>query len=411
MVVLGRDITRRKTAEHENEQSQQMLYQTQKMESIGNLVGGIAHDFNNILTAINGYAQLAQMKVRADSDLWHDIGEIQKAADRAANLTRQLLGFSRKQMIVPKIISINTVIKNTEKMLGRLISEDIRLETDLGKRIGNICADPGQLEQIIMNLVVNARDAIRSQPDKAEKIIRISTSQVFLDESYTDDHPGSSPGWHLQLQVEDSGCGISEDIRRHIFEPFYTTKGVGEGTGMGLATVYGIVKQNNGCIYVYSEPGQGATFKVYWPLIAAEDAAEILTEVEPELARGGSEVILLAEDDQQIRNICRRQLQKAGYTVIEAADGKEALEQARSNQGNIDLLFTDAVMPLMGGKELSEKIKDIYPDIPVLFTSGYMDNGIHQDIINLSGDRFISKPYNIQKVMVKIRQVLDNSAS
>jgi PAS domain S-box-containing protein len=389
---------------------EEQLFQTQKMESIGNLAGGIAHDFNNILTVINSYAQIAMMNLEEGSKLWHNVREIEKAGDRAAGLTRQLLAFSRKQMILPKTIAINNVIANMKKMLGRLIGEDIRLETSLDEQISNIYADPSQLEQIVMNLVVNARDALKNQPEEAEKIIRISTAQVFLSKDYVADHSDSSPGLHMELWVEDSGCGMSEEVQKHIFEPFYTTKDVGDGTGMGLATVYGIVKQNKGIVSVYSEPGKGTTIKVYWPLMVAE-AAESVAKVKPELARGGSETILLAEDDRQIREITSRQLCQAGYTIIEAKNGNDALKKAKNYQETIDLLFTDAVMPIMGGRELSEKIKEIYPEIPTLFTSGYMDDDIHQDILTLAKDRFINKPYNIQDIMDKIRYLLDNKAS
>jgi CheY-like chemotaxis protein len=313
-------------------------------------------------------------------------------------------------MITPQSVNINKVITDLEKMLARLISEDITLETRLDDTVGMIYADLGQLDQIIINLVVNARDAVKKEPDSAKKTIQISTSQVFLDDDYVAFHQGSTPGHYLQLQVEDSGCGISAEVKKHIFEPFYTTKDVGDGTGMGLATVYGIVKQNKGIVSVYSEPGKGTTIKVYWPLMVAE-AAESVAKVKPELARGGSETILLAEDDRQIREITSRQLCQAGYTIIEAKNGNDALKMAKNYQETIDLLFTDAVMPIMGGRELSEKIKEIYPEIPTLFTSGYMDDDIHQDILTLAKDRFINKPYNIQDIMDKIRYLLDNKAS
>ncbi len=401
-MVVFRDTTEFKKLEEQ-------LFQFQKLESIGNLAGGVAHDFNNILTVINGYAQIVQMKLEEGSKLQHDVRELAKAGERAANLTRQLLGFSRKQMIMPRTVNVNQVITEMGKMLKRLISEDIHLETSLDVNVDPIYADPGQLEQILMNLVINARDAVNNQPETAEKVIKISTSQVFLDEDYVVDHQDSSTGWYMELQVEDNGCGMTEEVRKHIFEPFYTTKAVGQGTGMGLATVYGIVKQNNGSIYAYSEPGQGSTFKVYWPIMAVETVEDVPEEPEP--ARDGSEVILLAEDDPQIREIISLQLRQVGYTVIEAENGREALEKAENYQGNIDLLFTDAVMPIMGGKELSEKIKAIYPHLPVLFASGYNDNGIHQDIIDLAGNRFINKPYNIQDIMARIRRLLDEKKS
>ena len=402
-MIIFRDTTELKKLEEQ-------LFQTQKMESIGNLAGGIAHDFNNILTVINMHSELVMMKLEEGSELWLDIEEIHKAGERAADLTRQLLAFSRKQRIIPKSVNINKVIANLGKMLNRLISEDISLETRLDEAVGRIYADPGQLEQIVINLVVNARDAVKNPPEKVKKTIQISTSQIFLDDDYVAFHQGSTTGHYLQLQVEDNGCGMSEDVKKHIFEPFYTTKAMGEGTGMGLAMVYGIVKQNNGSIYVYSELGQGTTFKLYWPLTMKEDT-KIMEKVKPEDIKGGSETILLAEDNQQLRTIASRQLRQAGYTVVEAKDGKNALEKAKSYQGTIELLFTDAVMPIMGGLELSEKIKEIYPDIQVLFASGYMDNGIHQEILTGAKGRFINKPYNIQDIMVMIRQLLDEPVS
>ena len=349
----------------EQKQLEEQLFQTQKMESIGNLAGGVAHDFNNILTVINMHSEVAMMELDEGSELFQDIEEIHKASIRAANLTRQLLTFSRKQTIAPRTVDINSLFTDMGKMLSRLISEDIHLETSLDIHVGSIYADPGQLEQIIMNLVVNARDAIQAEPEGGEKLIQISTSEVLLDQDHVVAHPASTPGWYVQLQVADSGCGMSEEVREHIFEPFYTTKGVGEGTGMGLATVYGIVKQNNGLIDVSSELRRGTTFKVYWPRQADEVAAQVV-EVEAEKVRGGSETILLVEDEPQLREVICRQLQKAGYTVIKAENGQLALELATNYSGMIDLLFTDVVMPLMGGKELSDKIKVLYPRIPAI---------------------------------------------
>lgn len=382
------------------------LSQSRKMESIGRLAGGIAHDFNNILTAVNGYAQMLLMRLEDGSELKQDVEKILKSGNRAANLTRQLLGFSRKQMIMPKRININTLITDMEEMLRRIVSEDIALETSLAEHVDAIYADPTQLEQVLMNLVVNAQDAVHNQAETKEKTIKISTSQVFLDQDYATVHPDATPGWYMELQVEDNGCGMTEEVQKHIFEPFYTTKEVGKGTGMGLATVYGIIKQNQGSIVANGKPGRGTTVKVYWPIMTREDTAGTEDE-KTELSSGGSEVILLAEDDQQIREITSRQLRKAGYTVIEAENGMDALEKARKHPGGINLLFTDAVMPVMGGQELSSKIKDMHPKIPVLFASGYTDNGIHQDIIQ-DGNSFINKPYNIQQIMVRIRRLLDD---
>ena len=393
----------------ELKQVEAQLLQAQKMESIGTLAGGIAHDFNNILTAIYGYSEIAMANLEEGSTVWHDVQEIHKAGERAANLTRQLLAFSRKQVIIPKALKVSNLINDMQKMLSRLISEDIRLTTELDESVGAIYADPGQFEQVILNLVVNARDAVKKLSPEVEKIIQVSTSRVLLDDDYVTTHLGSSSGWHLQLRVEDNGCGMAKEVLNHIFEPFYTTKDEGGGTGMGLSTVYGIVKQNYGSVNVYSEPGQGTTFKIYWPLMAGEVAEAKAHKLEP--ARGGGEVILLAEDSRPIREIAVRQLRKAGYTVIVAADGREALEKAEEYQGSIDLLFTDVVMPIMGGKELNEKIKALYPDITTLYSSGYIDNGVHQEILTLGKDHFINKPYNNQEVRLKIRHLLDENKS
>ena len=396
--ALQAEIVERKNLEEQ-------LIQAQKMESIGTLAGGVAHDFNNILTSIYGYSEMAMANLEEGSAVWHDVHEIHKSGERAANLTRQLLAFSRKQVIMPKALKVNRLINDMQKMLSRLIGEDIRLTTEFDESVGAIYADPGQIEQVILNLVVNARDAVKNLSPGAEKIIQVSTSRVLLDDGYVTTHLGSSSGWYLQLRVEDNGCGMAKEVLDHIFEPFYTTKGKGEGTGMGLSTVYGIVKQNQGSVNVYSEPGQGTTFKIYWPLMAGEVVEAEARKLEP--VRGGAEVILLAEDSQPIREIAERQLRKAGYTVITAADGREALEKAAAYQGGIDLLFTDVVMPIMGGKELNEKIKALYPDITTLYSSGYIDSGVQQEILTLGKDHFINKPYNNREVMLRIRRLLD----
>ncbi len=402
-LVIFHDTTEQKKLEAQ-------LFQAQKMESIGTLAGGVAHDFNNILTVINGYAQIVQESLEKDSKLKENVEQILRAGEKATNLTRQLLGFSRKQMMMPKPLEINKLVTDMEKMLRRLITEDITLETALDKPVDIIYADPGQLEQILMNLAVNARDAIRENPDETRKVIRVATSQVFLDEEYAHNHGEITPGEYMQLQVEDSGCGMSEEVRKRIFEPFFTTKGVGKGTGMGLATVHGIVKQNQGGIYVYSEPGQGTTFKVYWPIMA-EEVTEAAKEETDKLPVGGSETILLVEDDAQIMKITSHQLRKAGYTVIAAENGLKALETAITHQEKIDLLFTDVVMPLMDGKTLSEKIKHICPDIPVLFGSGYTDDNLPRDFVSLSDGHFINKPYKFTELLPRIRQLLDKKIS
>ncbi len=402
IVHCAKDVTEQKILSEQ-------LFQSQKMESIGKLAGGIAHDFNNILTVINIHAEVALMELEKESELWVDVDEIRKAGERAANLTRQLLAFSRKQMIMPRALNINHLISNMEKMLGRLISEDIKLEFNLGKKVGKIHADPSQLDQIIMNLVVNARDAIKNRPETSKKSITISTSEVFLDKNYVAENLGSSCGRHLKLQVEDSGCGMTREVQRQVFEPFFTTKEIGQGTGLGLATVYGIVKQNQGSINVYSKPGRGTTFKIYWPVMQEEEA-ETTENQELTTTIGGSEVILLAEDSDQLRKISCRRLREAGYTVIEASHGKEALDKIKNYPDKIDLLFSDVIMPIMGGKELSEKIRVIYPDIAILFTSGYTDKSIQQGLLTSENESFINKPYSTNEILINIRRLLDSKA-
>ena len=382
-------------------------HQAQKMEAIGTLAGGVAHDFNNILTVIRGHAQLGMMQTTEENPLWNDLLEIDKAGGRASKLTRQLLAFSRKQVIKPEMLLINNLINELIKMLRRLVGEEIILKTDLGEKLSPILADSGQLEQVIINLVVNAADAVKEQPLASGRDISISTSEILLDSDFVLSHAGSKPGWHLLLDVSDSGGGISEAVIEHIFEPFYTTKEVGKGTGLGLATVYGIAKQNNAAIYVESKPGQGATFKIYWPIVK-DDTSEVINTEKSGPAPGGSEVILLVEDEKTTRNLARRILQQAGYTVIEAENGLDALEKAKALQGSIDLVFTDVVMPVMGGEELIEQLQNIYPQIKFLFTSGYLGDRVDHNNEIFKDERFIDKPYDVPVVLSKIRQLLDN---
>ena len=391
----------------ERRKLERQLAQARKMESIGQLAGGVAHDFNNILTVINGYAQILLMKLEKNSKLWRDAWEIEKAGERAAGLTRQLLAFSRKQVIMPTAIRLNDEISEMEKMLRRLIGEDIEMKMVLAEDLPLIYVDPSQLQQVMLNLVVNARDALNDKVLESEKRITISTSRKLLDEGYVALHPGSCQGWHVQIQVEDNGIGMSTEVTNQIFEPFFTTKGVGQGTGMGLATVYGIVKQNRASIYVYSEPGQGTVFKIYWPVM--DDNLVLHKQEKDDLSTGGNEVILLAEDDKALREITSRQLRQVGYTIIGAANGKEALEKAASQEpGTIDLLFTDVVMPVMGGRKLAASIRDFHPGITILFASGYPDDRIRQDIVELGRDQFIDKPYAIKHLLRRIRSLLDN---
>ncbi|MBN2705868.1 MAG: PAS domain S-box protein [Deltaproteobacteria bacterium] len=388
------------------------LSQARKMESIGKLAGGIAHDFNNILTAISGYAQMILARAGEDGKLRHPAEQIRKAGDRAANLTRQLLGFSRRQMIIPRPLSLNHRILDMKDMLERLIREDIMLVTELDERIGPIYADPGQLEQIVINLVVNARDALGEPFVGSKKVIKISTSQIFLDKEWAATQDERHLGWYQLLQVEDNGCGMTAEVQEHIFEPFYTTKSVGRGTGMGLAVIYGILKQNQGSIDIDSVAGRGTTCKIYWPVmpeaaLIAETAVVDAASAAASGGNGGDETILLVEDDRQIREIAGRQLREFGYTVLEAEHGVAAMEVAGSYPGRIDLLFTDVVMPLMGGQELGEKIKTVCPHIRILYSSGYAEENLPPDFFLLNRNRFISKPYDVQDLTVKVRQLLN----
>ncbi|MBN2333313.1 MAG: PAS domain S-box protein, partial [Deltaproteobacteria bacterium] len=397
-LIMLRDISGIKKLEHQ-------LQQSQKLEAIGTLAGGVAHDFNNILTAIHGYAELALMNVEQGSKVWEEIRGIEKAGNRAANLTRQLLAFSRKQTILPQKININRLLGDLYKMLQRLISEDISLTLQMADNVGFIYADPGQVEQLLVNLVINARDAVKAHGAR-EKVIIIGTSQIFLDSTFVASHHGSSNGWHVQIKVSDKGCGMSREVQEHIFEPFYTTKEQGQGTGLGLATVYGIVKQNKGSVHIVSEPGHGTVVEIYWPVMSdIMDDEE--RETPAELPSGGSETILLVEDDEEIRKVISLQLRQAGYLVVEAANGAQALAAAETHQGAIDLLFTDVVMPVMGGLELSQKILTRYPQIAILFASGYVDTTIDENFLKLYRNQLISKPYTITEVMDRIRRLLD----
>jgi len=377
--------------------------QAQKMEAIGILAGGVAHDFNNILTIIIGNAELALMKVGKDDSLRKGIEEIRAAGEGAASLTRQLLAFSRKQIIQPEILDLNEILIGIEKMLGRLIGENVELLMIPGPGLWQVEAGPGQMEQVIMNLAANARDAM----PKGGKLT-IETANVDLDENYFHKHglQEEEPGSYVMLAVSDTGIGMDKETQSHIFEPFFTTKEAGKGTGLGLSTVYGIVKQNNGFIWVYSEPGQGSTFKVYLPK-AKGDAASDKEEQHPVTARGGSETILIVEDDDSLRKLSQITLQQHGYSVLEAENGEDALRVSEAYVGPIDLLVTDVVMPKMGGKETAERLQALYPYMKVLYMSGYTDNSIvHQGVL-AGGLNFLQKPFSPQALLRKVREILD----
>jgi PAS domain S-box-containing protein len=379
----------------------EQLRQSQKLESVGLLAGGIAHDFNNMLTAINGYSDLTLRKLKPDDPLRHYLEEIKKAGERSALLTHQLLAFSRQQVLKALVLDLNEVITDTIKMLQRVIGEDIQLTTTLNPKAGQVKIDPGQFSQIIMNLAVNARDAM---PQGGT--LTIETANVFITPAYTLRHVGFLPGAYVMLTVSDTGSGMSEEIKQHIFEPFFTTKEVGHGTGLGLATVYGIVKQSGGNIEVESREGIGTTFKIYLPRVV--ESANAARGIETVSKRSvGTETILLVEDEDLVRNLTRQFLQECGYTVIEAGNGVEALS-IYEQDCRVDLLMSDVVMPQMGGRELAEKLTDKFSHLKVLFTSGYTDDAVVRHGIIETNSNFIQKPFTLEALADKIRQILDN---
>ncbi len=392
---IARDITERKKMEEQ-------LLQSQKMEAIGTLAGGVAHDFNNILMAIIGFGSMAQKRIKDDEKTRKFIDEMLAGADRAAELTHSLLAFSRKQTITLKQVDLNSIVRKINTMLVRVIGEDIKLTNMLINRELVVMADRGQIEQILLNLAANARDAM---PDGGE--LTIQTGMVNVESSYAETHVFENTGMYAVLSVSDTGIGMDHTIRENIFEPFFTTKEVGKGTGLGLAMVYGMVKQHGGNIKVYSEPGKGTTFRIYLPMITNT------VEVEPEAAQpaplGGGETILLAEDDPQVREITGMYLREFGYKVIEAENGEEAAKRFLENKDTIAIVLLDVIMPVKNGRDAYEAIKKLNPDIKAIFMSGYTDEIISRKGILEKGFDFISKPINPDAMMRKIREVLDRS--
>jgi two-component system, cell cycle sensor histidine kinase and response regulator CckA len=395
-ICMSLDVTDRK-------QLEEQLRHSQKMEAVGRLAGGIAHDFNNLLMVIQGYADLLAERLPAGDGLRRNAEQIQTAAQRASSLTRQLLAFSRKQMLAPSVISIHSVVNDMEKILRRLIGEDVQLETHSVDDLWLVKADRSQIEQVIMNLAVNARDAM---PNGGR--LMIETANVELDASFSQHAVVMSPGKYVMLAVTDNGCGMDAQTQAHLFEPFFTTKEKGKGTGLGLATVYGIVKQSGGYIWVYSEPGRGTTFKVYLPRIEEEVSksrtSDDVTGVKA--ARAGSETVLLVEDEEGVRQLTREYLETNGYTVIQAADGHSALELARAHQGTIHLLVTDVVMPGISGRELAERVAKIRPGLRTLYMSGYTDQAVMQHGMLESGSVLLQKPFTMDALSTKLREIL-----
>jgi PAS domain S-box-containing protein len=397
-ICTGRDITERRKLESD-------LQQAQKMDAIGRLAGGVAHDFNNLLLVISAYAELMLDSLPEANPLRRNVDEIISASRRAADLTRQLLAFGRKQMQSLQVLDLNNVIGEIAGMLPRLIGEDIELVFVPGKKLGKIKVDPIQIEQVVMNLAANARDAM---PDGGT--LTIETATVRVDESYVQRHSIVPEGDYVVLSIADSGQGIPPEHLPHIFEPFYTTKEAGKGTGLGLATVYGIVKQNAGFIWVYSEPELGTTFKIYLPAIhPLTRARQVQTTSEP--APRGCETLLLVEDEASVRQASRQFLRQSGYTVLEAADGEQALRVSREYPGPIDLMISDVVMPKMGGPRLAEWLSDERPDLKVLFVSGYAENTVLQHGKVDVTTRFLQKPFSLKALARKVREVLETSES
>jgi two-component system cell cycle sensor histidine kinase/response regulator CckA len=398
---IASDVTVIKAMEQEHKRIGEQLKQAQKMESVGRLAGGVAHDFNNMLGAILGYTELGMMGVSPTDPIHATLKDIQKAAQRSADLTRQLLAFARKQTVTPQVLDLNETVEGMLNMLRQLIGENIDLAWLPGKNLGPVRMDPSQIEQLLANLCVNARDAIRDTGN-----IAVRTGAATLDETYCAAHVGSVPGEYVLLTVSDNGCGMDAETLAHLFEPFFTTKAVGKGTGLGLATVYGMVKQNNGFIDVTSQPDQGTTFTIYLPLFAAEPGRKVKADA-VQAATRGHETILLVEDEPMILDIAVKILERQGYTVMAAATPGEAIRLALEHAGEIHLLMTDVVMPEMNGRALAKNLLSLYPDIKRLFMSGYTADVIaHHGVLD-EGVQFIQKPFSVQTLAVKVREVLD----
>jgi signal transduction histidine kinase/DNA-binding response OmpR family regulator len=395
--IFAEDVTERRALE-------QQLRQSQKMEAVGRLAGGIAHDFNNLLMVISGYSEFLLERLGAEPHLRGPAQEIASAAERASSLTRQLLAFSRKQMLAPRIVNLNDIATENLKMLTRMIGEDVDLVMIPGQKLWSVRADAGQIEQVIMNLAVNARDAM---PTGGR--LTIETANTTLDEEYARLHSPLRPADYVMVAISDTGVGMDSETQSHIFEPFFTTKGP-KGTGLGLSTVYGIVKQSGGYIWVYSEVGKGTTFKIYLPRVASVGEPATLvaaSSVQFQKVEPGTETILLVEDEANLRYLARQYLEKQGYKVIEAADGAVAMQIAVAHEAVIHLLLTDVIMPGMNGRELAQRISEIRPNVKVLYMSGYTENVIGHNGTLDAGVRLLQKPFNLRDLNSKVREVLD----
>lgn len=395
IVSVARDITEKK-------QLEEQLRQSQKMEAIGQLAGGIAHDFNNLLTVIEGYTELLFSNINESDPAQNFVRQIKKAADRATALTGQLLAFSRRQILQPKVLNLNTLVTEMSVLLKRLIGEDVELTTLLNPEIGSIKADRSQMEQVLMNLAVNARDAL---PEGGT--LSLETREVALDSALYERHQsGIQKGSYVQLSVSDNGVGMDQETRERVFEPFFTTKETAKGTGLGLATVYGIIKQSGGHIWVYSEKGKGTTFKIYLPVIRSKEKKAIKQEADRENLQG-HETILVVEDEFMVRELVCDTLRSSGYTILEAANGKEAIDVYTQNTKKIDLVLTDVIMPEMSGRKLIETLAKSHPDIVALYMSGYTDDAIIKHGVLDPGMAYIQKPFSPNALIQKVKGVLE----
>jgi two-component system, cell cycle sensor histidine kinase and response regulator CckA len=391
--AMAHDVT-------EKTQLEKSLQIAQRMEAVGTLAGGIAHDFNNALTGIIGFGELLRNRMAGDKEVLHDLNEILRCAERASTLTRQLLTYARKQIIEPVNLSLNKVITDLCKLASKVVGEHIEIRTFLVKDLPTIRADVGQIEQVVMNLVLNARDAMPSGGQ-----LLIETELVHLDAEYVRYHPYMKVGPYVVLKISDTGIGMDEKTRERVFEPFFTTKGPDKGTGLGLAMVYGIVKQHGGFIHLYSEPGKGTTFKIY--LTPVEKAPDVLESHKPSAIRGGTETILLTDDDESVRMLAERTLAELGYTVLSARNGQDAVEIFSKNREKVSLALLDVVMPLKGGKEAYEEMHRLKPELKVIFMSGYTANSIHESIVLNAGTPFLAKPFGPEALAKKVREILD----